>query len=68
MFDLHIHNCNSNFFNKPREYPKSQLTVGVSGWWAGWENAREQEKPEAGKMLINRAESRQSTARFVRPL
>jgi hypothetical protein len=40
-------------------------TVCVSGLRAGWENAREQKKPEARKMLINRADSRKSTARFV---
>jgi hypothetical protein len=40
-------------------------TVCVSGLWAGWDNAWEQEKPEARKMLVNRAESHKSTARFV---
>jgi hypothetical protein len=34
--------------------------------WAGVDNAWEQEKPEARKMLINRAESHTSGARFVR--
>lgn len=48
--------------------PFCRLTACVSGWRAGWDNAREQEKPEARKMLVNRAESRQSTARFVRRL
>jgi len=40
-------------------------TVCVSGWPPSWENVREQKKPEARKMLVNRAESRQSTARIV---
>jgi len=44
------------------------LQVIGSGWRAGWENVWEQKKPEARKMLVNRAESRQSTARFVRRL
>jgi hypothetical protein len=34
----------------------------------GVDNVWEQEKLEARKMLVNRAESRQSTARFVRRL
>ena len=42
-----------------------RLTVCVSGWRAGWENVREQKKPEARKMLVSRAESRQSIARIV---
>jgi len=42
-------------------------TVCVSRWWAGWDSAWEQKKPEAGKMLENGAESHQSVARFVRP-
>jgi hypothetical protein len=42
-----------------------QPTAGVSGWWAGWDSAWEQEKPEARKMPKNGAESHQSAARFV---
>jgi hypothetical protein len=34
--------------------------------WAGVENVREQEKPEARKMLEKDAESHTSGARFVR--
>jgi len=34
----------------------------------GWDSAWEQEKLEARKMLVNRAESPPSTARFVRRL
>ena len=34
--------------------------------WAGVDNAWEQEKPEARKMLLNRADSHTSGARFVR--
>jgi hypothetical protein len=33
--------------------------------WAGVDNAWEQEKPEARKMLVNAAESHTSGARFV---
>jgi len=33
--------------------------------WAGVDNVWEQEKPEARKMLVNRAESHTSGARFV---
>jgi hypothetical protein len=33
--------------------------------WAGVDNAWEQEKPEARKMLVKRAESHTSGARFV---
>jgi len=40
-------------------------TVCVSRWWAGWDSAGEQKKPEARKMLENAAESHQSAARFV---
>jgi hypothetical protein len=43
----------------------SGLTVCVSRWWAGRDSLREQEKPEARKMLENGAESHQSAARFV---
>ncbi|MBA4383445.1 MAG: hypothetical protein C0410_01790 [Anaerolinea sp.] len=45
--------------------PACRPTVCVSGLWAGWDNAWEQKKPEARKMLVNRAESHKSTARFV---
>jgi hypothetical protein len=41
------------------------LTVCVTCVWAGVDNAWEQEKPEARKMLINRADSHTSGARFV---
>jgi len=41
-------------------------TAGVSGGGAGWENAWEQEKLEAWKMLENAAESHRSGARCVR--
>jgi len=40
-------------------------TVCVSRWWAGWDSAGEQEKPEARKMPVSRDESHQSAARFV---
>jgi hypothetical protein len=40
-------------------------TVCISRWWAGWDSAGEQEKPEARKMPENGAESHQSAARFV---
>jgi len=40
-------------------------TVCVTRKWAGWENAWEQEKLKARKMLVNRAESHLSGARFV---
>jgi len=40
-------------------------TVGVTRVWAGVDNVWEQEKPEARKMLVNRAESHTSGARFV---
>jgi len=43
----------------------SRLTVCVTCVWAGVDNAWEQEKPEARKMLINRADSHTSGARFV---
>jgi len=33
--------------------------------WAGVDKVWEQEKPEARKMLVNRAESHTSGARFV---
>jgi len=42
------------------------LTAGVSGFWAGWENASEQKKLEARKLLLEVADSQKSAARFVR--
>ena len=56
------------------ELRKSQLTVCVSpacflrgtGAGAGVDSAWEQEKLEARKMLVNRADSHTSGARFVR--
>jgi hypothetical protein len=41
------------------------LTVCVTGGWAGAENAWEQEKLEAGKMLENSYSAHPSSARFV---
>ena len=41
-------------------------TVCVTRVWVGVDNVWEQEKPEARKMLVNRAESHTSGARFVR--
>jgi len=43
------------------------LTLQVIGsrWWAGVDSLREQEKPEARKILVSRDESHQSAARFV---
>jgi hypothetical protein len=41
-------------------------TVCVTCVWAGVDNAWEQEKLEARKMLVKRAESHTSGARFVR--
>jgi hypothetical protein len=45
---------------------ESHLTVCVTCVWAGVDKAWEQKKPEARKMLINRADSHTSGARFVR--
>src|SRR3972149_1761032 len=42
-------------------------TDGVTRKWAGVDSVWEQEKLEARKMLINRADSHTSGARFVRP-
>jgi len=39
-----------------------------TGAGAGVDNVWEQEKPEARKMLVNRADSHTSGARFVSPL
>jgi len=44
---------------------KKRLTVCVTCVWAGVDNAWEQEKLEARKMLENAAESHTSGARFV---
>jgi hypothetical protein len=41
------------------------LTAGVTRWWAGVDNAWEQYKLEARKILLNRAEPHQSAARCV---
>jgi len=41
------------------------LTVCVTGAGTGVDNAWEQRKLEAGKMLVNRADSPASSARFV---
>jgi hypothetical protein len=46
-------------------YARGVPTVGVSGWWAGWDSAWEQEKLEARKMPKNGTESHQSAARIV---
>jgi hypothetical protein len=58
-----LRNCDSeiDFFCK-RGCP----TVCVTGRWAGVDNAWEQRKLEARKMLENAAESHLSSARFVR--
>jgi hypothetical protein len=45
-----------------------RLTVCVTCVWAGVDSAWEQEKLEARKMLVNRADSHTSGARFVRRL
>jgi hypothetical protein len=44
---------------------KVRPTVCVTCVWAGVDNAWEQEKLEARKMLVNRADSHTSGARFV---
>jgi len=49
-------------------FARGCLTVCVTCVWAGVDSAWEQEKPEARKMLLNRAESHTSGARFVSPL
>jgi hypothetical protein len=46
-------------------FPAKHLTVCVTCVWAGVDNAWEQEKLEARKMLENAAESHTSGARFV---
>jgi len=47
-------------------YEGRRLTVCVTCVWAGVDNAWEQKKLEARKMLENAAESHTSGARFVR--
>jgi hypothetical protein len=42
-----------------------RLTVCVTRVWAGVDNVWEQEKLKARKMLVNRADSHTSGARFV---
>lgn len=44
---------------------KTVQRVALLAGWAGVDNAWEQYKLEGRKMLVSRAESRQSTARFV---
>ena len=51
---------------KAEEKPLVFLTVCVTGAGAGVDSVWEQEKLEARKMLVNRAESPASSARFVR--
>jgi len=43
-----------------------RLTVCVTGAGAGVDSVREQKKLEVRKMLVNRADSPASSARFVR--
>src|SRR6266542_3649182 len=45
--------------------PSYRPTVCVSCVWAGWDNVWEQRKPKARKLLLNRADSHTSAARFV---
>jgi len=52
-------------FSQPKE-KACGLTVCVTCVWAGVDSAWEQKKLEARKMLVNRAESHTSGARFVR--
>jgi len=42
-----------------------QLAACVTGVWAGVDSGWEQKKPEARKMLVNRADSLTSGARCV---
>ncbi len=46
-------------------YARGVPTVCVTCVWAGVDNAWEQEKPEARKLLENAADSHTSGARFV---
>lgn len=48
------------------KYRLPRLTVYVSGMWAGLDSTWEQEKLEARKMLLNRADSQTSAACLVR--
>jgi len=45
-----------------QRFAKGGTTVCVSRWWAGVDNAWEQEKPEARKMPVSRAAPHQSAA------
>jgi hypothetical protein len=47
------------------EFQFSRRTDCVTRVWAGVDNAWEQKKLEARKMLVNRADSHTSGARFV---
>ena len=52
--------------NKPYlSFARGVPTVCVTCVWAGVDSAWEQKKPEARKMLVNRADSHTSGARFV---
>ena len=51
--------------NFPTNDARGGLTVCVTGAGAGVDSVREQRKLEARKMLVNRAESPASSARFV---
>lgn len=46
-------------------FARKQPTVCVTGLWAGWVTAWEQDKPDARKILVNRADSHKSSARGV---
>jgi len=52
-------------FSNPTPIYNKHLTDCVTCVWAGVDNAWEQEKLEARKMLKNAAESHTSGARFV---
>ena len=54
-------NLSKNFASSDDQRP----TVCVTGRWAGVDNAWEQDKLEARKMLENGDESQLSSARFV---
>jgi len=47
------------------DYARERPTVCVTCVWAGVDKVWEQEKLEARKMLVNRADSHTSGARFV---
>jgi hypothetical protein len=55
----------SNFIITYLCFERKHLTVCVTRKWAGVDSAWEQKKTEARKMLVNRAESHLSGARFV---